>query len=266
MVKDDPTNPQLQYFLGALLLDGKKPAEAADHFKKAIQINSNFEQAYYDLAIAQIDQQKASEALVTLDQARQKFPQKFVMEFLTGAAYSREKAFAQALQHYTAAEIVGRVTEPERLNEAFYFQFGAACERQGDLEQAETYFEKCLKLSPDMAEAMNYLGYMWAEHGMKLDQARELIQKALKTDPKNAAYLDSFGWVLYKLNQPAEALDYILKAAALEPEPDPTIYDHLGDIYAALKQPDKAREAWNKSLTAEPNDAVRKKLEAIQAP
>ena len=40
------------------------------------------------------------------------------------------------------------------------------------------------------------------------------------------------------------------------------MYDHLGDIYAALKQPDKAREAWRKSLALEPNEEVRKKLEA----
>ena len=45
--------------------------------------------------------------------------------------------------------------------------------------EAEKYFEKCLQLAPDFADAMNYLGYMWAEHGVKLAQARELIEKAL---------------------------------------------------------------------------------------
>jgi len=39
------------------------------------------------------------------------------------------------------------------------------------------------------------------------------------------------------------------------------LYDHLGDIYAALKQSDKAREAWQKSLSLETNDQVRKKLD-----
>ena len=32
-------------------------------------------------------------------------------------------------------------------------------------------------------------------------------------------------------------------------------------IYAALKQTEKAREAWHKSLSLEPNEEVRKKLE-----
>ena len=96
---------------------------------------------------------------------------------------------------------------------------------------------------------------------MKLEKARELIEKAVKAEPKNAAFLDSLGWVLFKLNHPSEALKQILTAVELSEEPDATVYDHLGDIYAALKQPEKAREAWRKSLSIEPNDEVRKKLE-----
>jgi Tfp pilus assembly protein PilF len=102
---------------------------------------------------------------------------------------------------------------------------------------------------------------MWAEHGTNLDNARDLIEKALKAEPKNAAYLDSMAWVLFKIGKPKEALDYALKSVAAPEEPDPTEYDHLGDIYKALNQPDRAREAWQKSLSLEPNDAVKKKLE-----
>jgi len=73
------------------------------------------------------------------------------------------------------------------------------------------------------------------------------------------------GWVLFKLNRPKEALDYLLKAIQFSEEEDATEYDHLGDIYAALGQADKAREAWRKSLSLEPNDLVRKKLEPAAA-
>jgi len=158
--------------------------------------------------------------------------------------------------------VIATATDPSRLDDQFYFQLGATYERMGDYVQAEQYFEKCLQLAPDSAEAQNYLGYMWAEHDTKLDRARELIEKAVKAEPKNAAYLDSLGWVLFKLRQPKEALGYTLKAVELSEEPDATLFDHLGDIYAALNQPDKARDAWTKSLAVEPNDQIRKKLEA----
>ena len=262
IIRDDPTNPQAYYFLGSIALDEKRLPEAVERFSKTILLNPEFEQAYYDLAIAQINLDKAGEALATLDKARQKFAQSFILEFMLGMAFSHQKAYVEALGHYTSAEVIAQATDPKRLNDSFYFQFGATYERKGDFEQAEKYFQKCLKLAPESAEAMNYLGYMWAEHGMKLEQARELIEKAVKAEPKNAAFLDSLGWVRFKLGQPKEALDPALKAAELSEEPDATVYDHLGDIYAALNQMEKAREAWRKSLSVEPNDVVKKKLEA----
>lgn len=260
IVKDDPTNPQASYWLGTMALDAKKPAEAADWFKKTIVLDPHFEQAYYDLALAQLNLNQTTNALATLDKARQNFPQGFVLEFFTGMALSHAKDYTNAIKHYTTAEVIAKATDPKRLSETFYFQLGAACERGGDLVQAQKHFEKCLELAPDFAEALNYLGYMWTEHDENLDKARTLIEKAVKLEPKNAAFLDSMGWVLYKQKQPKEALDYILQAVKLSDEPDATVYDHLGDIYAALQQPEKAREAWEKSISLESNDQVRKKL------
>jgi len=105
---------------------------------------------------------------------------------------------------------------------------------------------------------------MWAERGTNLTRAKELIEKALKVEPANSAYLDSLGWVYFKLEQPKEALKCLLKAIQGSPEPDATEYEHLGDVYSALKQPDQARSAWAKSLSLEPSDAVRKKLDGVK--
>ena len=264
MIKDEPTNAQAYYTLGSLYYDGGKWAEAAEHFSKTILLSPNFEQAYYDLASAQISMDKTSDALASLDKARRRFSASFVLEFLTGMAFTRQKGYVEAVQHFTAAEVIAQATEPKRLTHLFYFQLGSTYERKGDYEQAEKYFEKCLELMPDFAEACNYLGYMWAERGVNLERAKELIEKALKAEPNNAAYLDSLGWVLFKLNHPEKALPQILKAVELSEEPDPTVFDHLGDIYAALKQSEKALEAWRKSLSLETNEQVKKKVESAE--
>jgi tetratricopeptide (TPR) repeat protein len=229
--------------------------------KKNLIRRQNILRRHYDLASVQINLNKTQDALATLAKARVKFPENFVTEFLSGLACNKRKEYSAALKHFTAAEVIARATDPKRLNEAFYFQLGAVYERNGDFEQAEIYFQKCLDRAPDFAEALNYLGYMWADRGVKLEKARELIEKAVKLDPKNAAFLDSLGWVLFKLNQPQTALEQLLKAVEFAEEPDATLYDHLGDIYAALKQPDKAHDAWRKSLSIEPNGQIQKKLD-----
>ncbi len=262
IVRSDPSNAQAYYYLGSIAFDDKRWADAAEFLKQALLFSPDLEPAYYDLASAQIAEDRAADAMATLAAARGKFPQNFLNEFLTGIACSQQKDYTNAINHYTAAEVIAQTTEPERLTAAFYCQVGAAFEREGDRGSAEKYFQKSLELDPDDAEALNYLGYMWAEHGVNLDKARVLIERALKIEPKNGAYLDSMGWVLFKLNQPAEALDYVLKAVELIKKPEAILYDHLGDIYAALHQMDKAREAWQKSLALEPNGQIRQKLES----
>jgi tetratricopeptide (TPR) repeat protein len=263
-VHDDPANPQAYFYLGRLCYEEKKYPAAIDYLNKAILLKPEFEEAYYSLALAQLAGNATSDALATLDRARNRFPPSFELELWSGLAYSRQKAYAEAVRHYASAESIAKAADPTRLTHEFYFEIGAAYERSGDIPQAERCFEKCLQLSPNDAAAQNYLGYMWAEHGTKLERAHELIQKAVKTEPNNPAYLDSLGWVLFKLHQPQEALKNVTKAIELSPEQDATLLDHLGDIYNALGQSDKAREAWTKSLSLEANDDIKKKLEAAE--
>ena len=260
-IRENPTDARAYYLLGTMAYEATNYAKASEYFSQTIVLNPDFEPAYADLAGAQLAQNKNAEAQVTLAAGMKKFPRSFALEYLSGLADNRQKDYAGAVKHFTAAEVIAQATNPKQLQDVFYFQFGSACERLGDLAQAEKYFEKCLQLSPNFDEAQNYLGYMWAEHGTNLDRARELIEKAVKADPKNAAYLDSMAWVLYKLNQPTQALDYELKAMANSEEEDAELYNHLGDIYAALGQKQKAHDAWRKSLGLEANEAVRKKLE-----
>jgi tetratricopeptide (TPR) repeat protein len=264
IVHDDPSNAMAYYFLGQLAAGERHWVEAADYLKKALLFNPKMEQAYYDLARAQIAANRAADAVTTLETARKKYPQSFSAEFWLGFAHEQLKEYDEARRHFTAAEVMVKAETTNELSAEFYFQFGAVCERDGDYVQAAKHFEKCLELRPDFPEAQNYLGYMWAEHGQNLARARDLIEKAVKADPKSPAYLDSLAWVLYKQKQPKAALDYILKAVQLSKEPDATLYEHLGDIYAALKQMDDARSAWRKSLAVEKSDPVQKKLDASQ--
>jgi tetratricopeptide (TPR) repeat protein len=261
IVQDDPANADAYTWLGSLAEEQKKLPQAEEYYRKALILGDTRQAPYYDLARVQIDLNEPGEAIATLDGARHRFPDNYLLEVLSAEAFEKQKDFTNAVNHFTTAEVIAKATDPKLLNEAFYFFQGAASERAGDYEQAEKCFEKSLELKPDSAEALNYLGYMWADHGVKLDRALDLIEQALKIEPKSPAYLDSLGWVLYKLNRPQEALPNIQKAIELSEEPDPTLYEHLGDIFAMLKQTDRAREAWSKSLKLEPNELIRKKLQ-----
>jgi tetratricopeptide (TPR) repeat protein len=269
LVRAQPTNPLTHYFLGTIAAAQKDFDKAVESFERAIQLNegakTEVDQFYFELAEIHLRRDDTEAALKLLGTARKKFKLSFFLEYFTAMAHSRAKDYAASVKHFTAAELLAKRDEPERLNGLFYFQVGAACERHKDIKQAEIYFLQAIKLAPDFAEALNYLGYMWAERGENLTEAKSMIEKALKQEPENAAYLDSMAWVLFKLNKPKEALEYQLKALKFQKEPDATLHDHLGDIYAALKQTEKARAQWELSISIEPSDAIQKKLKAAPA-
>jgi tetratricopeptide (TPR) repeat protein len=262
IVRDNPTRyPRAWFFLGELAYEDGKPADAIDDFEKALTWDPSIEQAYYDLALAQLDLHRTDDAFRVLARARAQFPKSFTGEFYTGVVYAHVKSYSEAIHHFKEAEIIGLATAPALLDQRFYFQFGAACERDKQYKPAEEYLQKCIDRAPDFGEALNYLGFMLADIGQQLPRARTLIEKAVKLEPKNGAYLDSLGWVLYKLNQPQQALPWMLKAEQFSPEPDPTVLDHLGDVYQALHQMDKAIAAWKKSLSLETNEEIKRKLD-----
>lgn len=269
LVRAQPTNPLTHYFLGTIAAAEKDFDKAVASFERAIQLNEGAEkeadQFYYELAEIHLRRDDPEAALKLLGTARKKFKLSFFLEYFTALAHTRAKDYAASIKHFTAAELLAKRDEPERLTGLFYFQVGAACERHKDIKQAEVYFLQAIKLAPDFAEALNYLGYMWAERGENLTEAKSMIEKALKQEPENAAFLDSMAWVLFKLNKPKEALEFQLKALKFQIEPDATLHDHLGDIYAALKQTDKARAQWELSISIEPSDAIQKKLKAAPA-
>ena len=80
---------------------------------------------------------------------------------------------------------------------------------------AET-FQRLLTLDPENALALNYLGYMLADRGIRLAEAETLIARALKSEPENGAYLDSMGWVYYRQGRFSKAMEYIDRAVAVE--------------------------------------------------
>ena len=107
------------------------------------------------------------------------------------------------------------------------FSLAATYEQAGQLDRAEKSFRELIARDPSHAPALNYLGYMLANHNRKLADAVGLITRALAEDPDNPAYLDSLGWAYYRLQQYQLALSPLEKAATAVPESS-VIQDHLG--------------------------------------
>lgn len=193
-----------------------------------------------------------------------------LMEFLLAAGnHERATAVAKAIEAdengpltlaevYIQAKKYGEAVERLKVLSAekpedvgILFQLGAALERNGNIPEAETAFQKLLTLEAEHAPALNYLGYMWADRGVNLDKAAAMLEKAVASDPANGAYLDSLGWAYFRLGKLDLAKTYLGKAAAAVPD-DPTVREHLGDLALELGDRAKALDHYRAALDLDP--------------
>jgi len=150
--------------------------------------------------------------------------------------YEKGKKFDEEAK---AIDQIEKLSQSKEEKEAAWFARGAMYERAKKVELAEAEFRKILQENPERPDVLNYLGYMLADHNLRLNEALEMITKAVQMDPNNGAYLDSLGWVYYKLGRLPEAEENLRRAVASTPR-DATVHDHLGDV---LLKASKVREA-----------------------
>jgi tetratricopeptide (TPR) repeat protein len=154
------------------------------------------------------------------------------------------------------------------------FIMGSMYERQKKYDQAEEMFKRVISGDQHNAVALNYLGYMLADRGVRLDEALQYIKRAIDLDPQNGAYLDSLGWVYFKLGN-YDLAEENLRKASEKISNDATVQDHLGDLFnktgrlkLAAAHWERALEEWNRSVPAEVDTAdvakVQKKLESAK--
>lgn len=163
--------------------------------------------------------------------------------------------------------IAGNNAFPE--NDLLLYEQALLLERTGEHDKAMAIMNQVLALKPDHSEALNFIGYSWADKNINLNKAHEYILKAVEQEPENGYIRDSLGWVLFRLGQLDEAMKQLNKALELEPN-DPHIYEHLGDVHTAAKDFTKARGAYEKAMemfeTDEKIAEIQKKLNALPSP
>ncbi len=134
----------------------RKAAELA--FRKSVEANANYVQAYYEMARLYLQDNKLDEAVAQYEALLAKDPKQF----------------------------------------GSHMQLGTIYDMQGRLDLAETHYREALKINPDFAPAANNLAYNLAEQEKNLDEALLLAQKAREKLPEDPSTMDTLGWVYTK--------------------------------------------------------------------
>jgi tetratricopeptide (TPR) repeat protein len=192
-----------------------------------------------------------------------------------GIMYARAKRWKESEEAFAKAEQLSTNTDDKA---AVWYLQGDTSLREKKFDEAEAEFRKIMasipSSDPQIAGALNDLGYMNADRGVRLEESLNYIKQALAFEPNNSAYLDSLGWVYFKLGKYDLAEENLTKAA-IHMGSDPTVQEHLGDLYQktgrlklAAVHWERSVQEWNKTVPAEQDTEafakVQQKLDAAK--
>jgi tetratricopeptide (TPR) repeat protein len=150
----------------------------------------------------------------------------------------------------------GLIADAKAPDWQLYYARGQAYERSGQWPKAEADLQAALKLKPEEAELLNYLGYAWIDRGEHLTEALDMVKRAVAAEPRSGAITDSLGWAYYRLGDYKKAAETLEQAVELEAG-DPEINNHLGDAYWMVGRKDEAAFQWRRVLTLKPDDKIK---------
>jgi tetratricopeptide (TPR) repeat protein len=170
-------------------------------------------------------------------------------------------------RHRDAADAYGRAlalssdgTGSDDLWSLYLFR-ASALEDDGRWAEAKADVEQAMKLSPDNALLLNFLGYGMLERGERLEEAEAMVRKASALRPEDASITDSLGWAQFKMGKVDEAIATLQRAVEGDPEQS-EIREHLGDALYTAGRRIEARFAWNAALVNEQEATVRSRIES----
>jgi tetratricopeptide (TPR) repeat protein len=253
-LETNPDDPQVHFFLGKIAMEKKDLNKAKEEFETTIALNDSVLDGWVNLAMVYLLQDSTDRAIQIYQQARVTIRDDTYLLYLIGNVYAQEKNYDSALVY------LNKASDKDPHETQILFLLGTVYERKGEFDQSVAIFERLLRIDSTSAPALNYLGYMFAEKGIRLEESLDMIRRALESDPNNAAYLDSYGWILFRLGRLDEAEIQINKALDVV-KTDSIIHEHLGDIYQAKGLTENAITEWQEALRLQPdNENVKKKL------
>lgn len=270
LIQLNQENPEYHYYLALTAMELKDFELAEIRFRKSIALNKKSLEYWLQLATLYIETKSYTKA------------QNLMVEFsnlgnepgnllLRGGVY-KSIAFSISEDAKTDSSLNLKISENFNVSNQIYrkgislypkdsrlwFELGVVLERSGKFDSAVKAFEKVIELDTNHATALNYVGYMLVEKGIKLEKGIQYIDRALKISPNNPAFLDSKGWYYYQTGNYKKAQEYIERSLAAGMD-DPTILEHLAFIFEKMGNTDKALETWKRILKIDPLNLLAKR-------
>jgi len=248
-------NDEYRYYLGASLESLQKLQQAKKEYLAIATTSIHWIDANLRLSSIAFLNKDFSQASAYLKNILTKQPNHADAWVMLSSIYLTQEKYRELIDETKAITELKHIPSRLTINRAMAF------EKLKNYEQLDNTLKKLIEAEPNNSEALNFLGYSFAERGVYLDEAKTYIERALTIKPNDGYYLDSLAWVYYRSGQfklaeetQRQALQYL--------SDDPVMTEHLGDMLWEQQRYDEAREVWQQAIKLghESKSSLRKKI------
>jgi len=204
------------------------PAKEIELLRKVLTMSPSFPRAHLALGKALLQDGKATEAIVELQEATRLDPQSGEAHYQLGLALSRaDRKDEAAVELKKGRELSSADDRNQNVN--LDFAEGRAALDKGDLDQAAAKFRHAIKLQPEAPNAYRFLGLVLEKQGDN-SGASQAYQKAIDLNPGDTSARESLQRLSAKppgVDDPARVAEfegYIRESRFKEVEPLLTAY------------------------------------------
>lgn len=201
--------------LGVVQLELGLTDDARASLEKAIRIDPNYEEAYYNLGLTYREDQPSK--VVELFEKAVELDPEYAMAH-------RELGWALSRLREKDAEAEYHLRKAIELNDEdgwAHIYLGNIFWQREDLSSAEQSFKKAVEVWPEIAVPYWCLALFYEHQGRKAE-AERFYQQGLDLDPDDPQANKLFGIYLKDIGEPAKARTYLERAHALDPEDQST--------------------------------------------
>jgi len=196
---------------GNRLLEEGKAREAAEAYRKAVQLDPNSAQWQYNLSLALAKLGDKEGQKLALERSLQVDPNVAATHNDLGLLYLSDGKMSVAEREFRAAlEIDPKFAEAQN-------NLGMVYSQQGKDSEASALFRQATESDPNYARAFVNLGLLMARQGT-FAAAKEQIQRALIISPDDTDALTALGMVEGKANHHQESVQAFRQVVSLRPE------------------------------------------------
>ncbi len=188
-----------------------------------------------------IESKQFDAAMQRLQKHQHEFPDKGVRLTLLEAEILNEQGQTQQ-----AFDLLSEALTETPKNKDLLYTRSLIAEKLDRLDILEADLKAILAQDPNDVNALNALGYTFADRTDRYEEAEEYLSKALELQPKEFVIIDSYGWLLYRQGKMDQSLEYLQRAYDGVKEGE--IAAHLVEVLWVTGRQDEARKFYDQAI------------------